>query len=113
MLKILMIDDELEFCLIMKEMIDQLGDYEILLATDGSNGVKAALRERPHLIFLDITMPDMSGFEVLKTLRNKSRTKNIPIIMVTGNESNEMIVSLCWTVYCQTCRYRKFKRGSW
>ena len=91
MKKILLIDDELEFCIIMKEMIKQLDDYKVIIATDGIIGIKAAIIERPDLIFLDITMPEMNGFEVLKTLQKKRRTKNIPIVMLTGNESNELI----------------------
>jgi CheY-like chemotaxis protein len=91
MKKILMIDDELEFCLIMKEMIKQLGNYKVLVATSGKIGIKAAVLEKPHLVFLDITMPEMSGLEVLKTLRTKRRTRNIPVVMLTGNESSELI----------------------
>lgn len=89
--RILMIDDELEFCLLMKELIQQLGDYNIIYATDALSGVKAAIKERPHLIFLDITMPEMNGFDVMQTLRKKRKTRNIPIVMVTGNDSHEMV----------------------
>jgi len=90
---ILMIDDEYSFCLMMRNMIQEIGPYKVIVATNGPNGLRAATREKPDLILLDIQMPAIDGLEVLKKLQNRKATRHIPVIMVTGLHSPEIIQS--------------------
>ena len=54
---------------------------------NGSDFMKAVAKQRPDLIILDIMLPDMDGFDLLRNLRNTSATKKIPVIMVTAKTS--------------------------
>jgi twitching motility two-component system response regulator PilH len=54
-------------------------------AADAETGIEAALRDVPDLIFLDIVLPGMSGFNALRQLRREPATKAVPIIMISGN----------------------------
>jgi DNA-binding response OmpR family regulator len=89
MKKILIIDDEGAFCSLIKENLEITGDYEVICATDGKGGIRAALEQRPDLILLDIMMPVMDGFKVLKILKSDEKTLSIPVIMLTAKDDDE------------------------
>lgn len=80
--RILLIDDEP----IYRELIaDILGDeYEILVAAEGVTGLEIAADKLPHLILLDLMMPGIDGFEVFRCLKADQRTREIPVIFITG-----------------------------
>ena len=54
---------------------------------NGSDFLKAVAKQRPDLVILDIMLPDMDGFDLLRNLRNNSATKKLPVIMVTAKTS--------------------------
>jgi len=83
MKKILVIDDLPENVFILQDRLVQEG-YEVTTAYGGTDGLEKAYSTLPDLILLDVMMPDMSGFDVCKTLINDERTKHIPIILVTA-----------------------------
>ncbi|MDR2069847.1 MAG: diguanylate cyclase [Treponema sp.] len=87
--RILVIDDEKTDLLILHRILSK--DYVIFTAKSGCCGLKRAGAERPDLILLDIIMPDISGFDVLKILKADPDLKDIPIIIITGldNEADE------------------------
>lgn len=89
MKKVLMIDDEKEFAMVVKQNLEMKGDYRVEIATDGKSGIAAALHHKPDLILLDIIMPGMGGFDVLRELKNKKETTSIPVIMLTAVGSEE------------------------
>lgn len=60
------------------------GKYTIASATDGETGLKMAGRLNPDIILLDILMPKMNGFEVLKNLKSIAELKNIPVIILSN-----------------------------
>jgi DNA-binding response OmpR family regulator len=80
--KVLLVDDS-RTSIFMEEMILKKGSYEIVVATDGQEGVEKALAERPDLILMDMVMPRMNGLDAVRALRARAETKDIPIIMVT------------------------------
>jgi len=88
MKKILVIDDLPENVFILQDRLIQEG-YEVITSHDGSDGIQKAYSTLPDLILLDVMMPDISGFEVCKTLVNDERTKHIPIILVTAKSGAE------------------------
>jgi DNA-binding response OmpR family regulator len=87
--KILVIDDEPDFCSLVKEVLEITGKYKVIIATDGKNGVKAAHDHRPDLVLLDIMMPVINGFEVLKVLKQDAKLQSIPVIMLTARSDED------------------------
>jgi DNA-binding response OmpR family regulator len=81
--KILMIDDEQDFVEMIKMRLEA-NNYEVATAYDGAEGLEKAAAENPNLILLDVMMPGMDGFEVLRRLRRTEATKNIPVVMLTA-----------------------------
>lgn len=92
MKKILIIDDEEEFVSYMKANIELRDGYEVITALDGEEGLKAAESGKPDLVLLDIKMPGMDGFEVLKRLKENKNTKSIPVIMVTARTDDDTMM---------------------
>ena len=82
--KILLIDDEVELCQLLKVRIESLGDYRVFIATSGLEGLAAAREVKPELILLDILMPELDGYEVLKRLKEDQGVAGIPVIMLTA-----------------------------
>lgn len=82
---ILFIEDE---SALQKTFGDILKDegYKMISALDGEVGLRLAKSEKPDLILLDLILPRVHGFEVLKTLRSDEETKEIPIIVLTNLE---------------------------
>lgn len=81
--RILVVDDDPNNIEILREILKSR--YTVLSATSGQNAVAlAAANPPPDLILLDIKMPNMDGFDVLKTLKTSQRTRNIRIVFVTA-----------------------------
>lgn len=92
--KILVVDDEKPISDILKFNLVKSG-YEVLCAYDGEAGLKLALEENVDLILLDVMLPKLEGFEVLKLVREKK--KNVPILMLTAREEEvDKILGLEW-----------------
>ncbi|MEO5622486.1 MAG: response regulator [Dokdonella sp.] len=84
-MRVLIVDDSQTIVAILRRMLQQNG-YLVLEAFDAEKGIELAMAERPDLVFLDIVLPGMSGFQALRFLRREASTRNIPIIMMSGNE---------------------------
>lgn len=83
--KILIVDDEASVLFLVKQAFE--GHCEVLTAQDGGTAIEMIKAERPVFVFLDITMPGMSGLEVLAVIRDLAPA---PIIwMLTGDEDIE------------------------
>lgn len=83
-LRILIVDDSSTVVALLGKMLRQ-NDYEVTEAVDGEQAIAMAMRDVPELVFLDIVLPNMSGFAVLRALRRDPRTQHIPVIMISGN----------------------------
>ena len=83
-LRVLIIDDSATVVATLGRMLRQC-HYETAGAGDAETGIVFARAERPELIFLDIVLPAMSGFDALRALRKDETTHAIPIIMISGN----------------------------
>jgi DNA-binding response OmpR family regulator len=90
--KILIVDDEEDFCYFVKRNLEAISNYEIITATKGRKGIQIARKEKPDLILLDIMMPGINGFEVLKRLKGNEKTRKIPIIMLTAKDEDDSII---------------------
>jgi len=83
--RVLVVDDSATIRAVLGKMLAQDG-YEVLKAVDGESAVTLAQAQLPDLIFLDIVLPGISGFAVLRALRRDSRTRTTPIVMMSGNQ---------------------------
>ena len=83
MKKILVVDDVAENRDIFTTCLE--GQYEVLEAADGAQGLALAEAEIPDLIFLDVSMPGMSGFEVINAMRKHHLLYRVPVIAVTAH----------------------------
>lgn len=91
-IKVLVIDDEADFCYFIKKNLMQSGMFEVTVTTNGKEGIKLAANERPDIILLDLFMPDMPGEDVAVALKENAVTAGIPILYVTALASNADMV---------------------
>ncbi|MBT2117888.1 response regulator [Dyella sp. LX-66] len=83
--RVLMVDDSPTLLAVLGRQLGQEG-YATLRALDGESALDVARAEQPALIFLDIVLPGINGFAVLRTLRHDPLTRDIPIVMISGNQ---------------------------
>ncbi|HEY7187294.1 MAG TPA: response regulator, partial [Vicinamibacterales bacterium] len=86
---ILMVDDDEQLCELMKEFLAREG-YEVTAVHDGASGLRAALNGGFALAILDVMLPVLDGFAVLRQLRRQS---NLPVIMLTARAGEQDRVS--------------------
>jgi DNA-binding response OmpR family regulator len=86
MKKILIVEDEYALLSALAENFIREG-FEVIKAKDGEEGLASALEMKPDLILLDILMPKMDGFTVLKKLRQDEWGKHVPVIILTNLSS--------------------------
>ena len=89
---ILIVDDELNSRKLVKLLLEREG-YRALTAANGEEGLILAKVEQPSLILLDVIMPKMNGFEMLRRLREDQDTNRIPVVMVTAKGTEHDIAS--------------------
>ncbi|NJL90274.1 MAG: response regulator [Coleofasciculaceae cyanobacterium SM2_1_6] len=84
--KILIVDDEPHIRLLLTQTLEELEDegVEILTATNGAEGLELIQTEKPDLVFLDVMMPQMNGFDVCKAVKANLEITHIFIIMLTA-----------------------------
>lgn len=82
--KILIIEDEEVLLEVLKSKLKKEG-YEVSIAKDGEEGIKKFRAEKPDLVLLDIIMPKMGGFEVMREVTNDSALKDTPIIVISNS----------------------------
>ena len=82
--RVLVADDEVNTTIMLQHIFERDG-YEVVRVNDGFSAVETAKHMLPDLILLDIRMPRLDGFEVLRLLREDEQTANIPTIVITAN----------------------------
>ena len=92
MARILVADDEPHILKALDFRLKSSG-HEIINAVDGGEALKIATKEKPDLVLLDIMMPVMDGFQVLRKLKSQEETKDIPVIMLTARSQGKDIVT--------------------
>jgi type IV pilus assembly protein PilB len=86
--KILVVDDEEDILKVLDKRLESAG-YRMIGARDGREAIQCTIKEKPDLIIMDVMMPQMDGFEAVKTLRSRLETARIPIIMLTAKHDKE------------------------
>ncbi|WP_419780499.1 response regulator transcription factor [Maridesulfovibrio sp.] len=85
--KILVVDDEVHIRMLLEQTLEELEDdygVELLTAENGEEGLDSIREERPELVFLDIMMPYMNGYEVCQAVREDANLSGVNIILLTA-----------------------------
>ena len=84
--RILMVDDESHIRILLEQTFEELEDegVELLSADNGEKALQIIIEQRPELVFLDVMMPKMNGFEVCQKVKNEFGLKNVYIVMLTA-----------------------------
>ncbi len=84
--KILIVDDEVSIRLLIEQCLEEVRErgVELFSADNGLDAIEIIKRERPELVFLDVMMPKMNGFEVCNIVKNELRMKDVYIIILTA-----------------------------
>ena len=90
MKKILVVEDDTFLRELIVQKLDQSG-YDIVEAVDGEDGVKQAKAEKPDVILLDIILPGIDGFEVLRQLKEDETLSSIPVLILSNLGQKEDI----------------------
>ena len=83
--RVLVVDDSPTIRAVLGKMLGG-ESYVVSKAVDGESAIEMATTGQPELIFLDIVLPGINGFEVLRALRHNPLTRHIPIVMISGNQ---------------------------
>jgi len=84
--KILIVDDEPHIRLLLEQALEALEDkgVELLTAENGARALEAVRQGKPELVFLDVMMPKMNGFDVCRAVKDDPATKGVYIVMLTA-----------------------------
>ena len=83
-MKILYVEDNDDNVYMLRNRLTRAG-FIVVVATDGVQGVAMAGSERPDLIIMDLTLPDMDGWEATRRIKTDPATKHIPVVALTAN----------------------------
>ncbi len=106
MKRVLVVEDHPDMRKLLSLELELMG-FEPITARDGKEGIDKALSEKPHLVLLDIFMPDMDGRDVARTLRANPATKDIPIVAETALSTRRDLDS-CLKAGCDDCLVKPF-----
>ena len=82
--RILIVDDDDDIREATQICLEVVGDWDVLTASSGLEGLNSAIAQQPDLILLDVMMPDMDGLETFVKLQENSTTRSIPVILLTA-----------------------------
>ena len=88
-LTVLIVEDVDDSRYFMRLELEQLG-YLVIEAEDGAKAVEIALRERPDIILMDLTLPVMDGLAATAMIRNNEQMREVPIIAVTAHQESDL-----------------------
>lgn len=82
--RLLLIDDEADIREVAALALETIGDYEVLTAANGLEGIERAVAAQPDAILLDVMMPGLDGPSTLERLKARQETRNIPVVFLTA-----------------------------
>lgn len=82
--KVLVADDSAHVRMLVRGALESAG-YNVVEAVDGADALQKAIDEQPDLMILDLTMPELDGFEVLQFMNRRPDTSHLKVIMLTGS----------------------------
>jgi DNA-binding response OmpR family regulator len=91
---ILIVDDE-EDVLDLLQLVFETSGFAVRRAATGKSAVSIAYEEPPDVVLLDVMMPEMDGWQVLRTLKGDERTRNVPVVMLSARaERRDKMIGL-------------------
>jgi two-component system alkaline phosphatase synthesis response regulator PhoP len=118
MSKIMVVDDDLKILGVLREIL-QRGGYEVMVADSGEKCLEILKNEKPDLILMDVMMPQMDGWEVVKEIKKDRSNKDIIISMLTIRSEDEdrakslLEVSADWHIAKPVKRERLLETVHW
>lgn len=92
--KILIVDDEAHIRFLLEQTLEDFEDKGVIIesVTNGREALESINKEKPDMVFLDIMMPEINGFEVCKTIKESPELKNIFVVLLTakGQEADRI-----------------------
>lgn len=82
--RILYIEDEPDLRWLVKHILESVGGFKVLVCGSGAEGLRCLEVFRPDLVLLDVMMPEMDGFSVLRTLRARPESAAVPVVFLTA-----------------------------
>jgi DNA-binding response OmpR family regulator len=89
--KVLLVDDE-KSILMMLEVNFRAAGFDVVTATSGAGALEMAVTARPDAVVLDLGLPDVDGWEVVKRLRELDGVASTPIVVLSGTDRNDALV---------------------
>jgi len=89
MKKLLIIDDQEDLLQLLSYLFES--NYNVFTASNGSEGIQIAKEEVPDCILLDIQMPDVSGYDVVRALRDDEKTRDVLIVAISAGVKREQM----------------------
>ena len=84
-IKVLYIEDNIANLKVVETLLSQYDQFELIFATSGNLGFELIKHHLPDVILLDIHLPDIEGYQVLKAIQNNARTAGIPVIALSAD----------------------------
>jgi two-component system alkaline phosphatase synthesis response regulator PhoP len=93
MKKVLVIDDNPTIVELIKYAVNLQGSYQVVVAFDGVQGLERVYAEQPDCVIVDVKMPRMDGYQLVRSLRGDQRTADIPLIILSAmtREEDQMV----------------------
>ena len=88
MQSILIVEDEVDIANLISFNLERAG-YSVDMAHDGNEGLQRILKEQPDLVILDLMLPSMDGYQILKEMQRDTRSHSIPVLMLTAKGQTE------------------------
>jgi len=89
-LNILLVEDEVTLAEMYRIRLEREG-YLVRVAADGPSGLQQAIEAAPDLLLLDLRLPGFDGFQLLQQLRQREQTENVPTIVLSNFDSDELL----------------------
>lgn len=82
--RILVVEDNMDNYELVRYVLERAG-YDVFLAVNGRDGIDAARAQKPNMILMDLGLPEMDGWNAIKSLKSDEETKNIPLYALTAH----------------------------